>query len=387
MVLCPVFVALRFTARRLNHARWGWDDYFIFPALFTVLISQAADMTLIQAGGVGRHVAYWEQSDSNVIVAWLKIAFAVEFLYLLCICLTKLALLAIYLRILVGKRDRIIAWVLVGITIAAWISQTVACCLQCIPFDYQWDKSIPGGSCFNQQEFYEYLSISNLITDVVMLILPIPTILTLKIGTQQKVALGFVFLTGSCGFVASILRFVTYFKVDLLSDVTYNSGQLVLWTIIEPGMYLISACLPAMRPLLTRVLRLVGVSQGSDVRESHRNTPVVGRSKDIFGDQTPLATADAEALELTTSTHPRMSRFRRTSTTGQPNEPSVVTHISSAGRKPSTDRRKTEGSYFDETPSLNSHDSAENARPNGRSREPEFGGMGGILVTRDLTVG
>jgi hypothetical protein len=39
------------------------------------------------------------------------------------------------------------------------------------------------------------------------------------------------------------------FTVDLFADITFNSVTIMIWTMVEPGTYLIAACMPSLRPL------------------------------------------------------------------------------------------------------------------------------------------
>lgn len=102
-----------------------------------------------------------------------------------------------YLRIFTGKTIRIITYVMMFAIIANWISFIVASSLQCVPFNYQWDKTIPGGHCFNIQEFYKVSSAPNIATDAIIMALPMPMVWTLKASVIRKVGLMLVFLAGS----------------------------------------------------------------------------------------------------------------------------------------------------------------------------------------------
>lgn len=41
---------------------------------------------------------------------------------------------------------------------------------------HQWDKTIPGGHCFDVRAFYKASSSPNIVTDIIILALPMPTI-------------------------------------------------------------------------------------------------------------------------------------------------------------------------------------------------------------------
>lgn len=57
--------------------------------------------------------------------------------------------------------------------------------------------------------------------------------------------------------VASIIRLTATFRFDSLSDGTYVSADICVWSIVEPGCYLIASCLPALRPLFTSMKKVV----------------------------------------------------------------------------------------------------------------------------------
>ena len=55
--------------------------------------------------------------------------------------------------------------------------------------------------------------------------------------------------------MTAVLRFVAFFKVDLFSDPTFLVVDTMTWTCVEPGVYLIAATLPSLRPLFHTVIR------------------------------------------------------------------------------------------------------------------------------------
>lgn len=55
------------------------------------------------------------------------------------------------------------------------------------------------------------------------------------------------------GIITSILRFIAFYNKSSFTDATYNATTLILWTVCEPGVYLIAACLLVYRPLLDKL--------------------------------------------------------------------------------------------------------------------------------------
>ena len=152
---------------------------------------------MIKIAGVGHHVVEVIMTDPNQLVLWAKCLLAMEWIYGLAVMLPKLAILGFYLRIFVNKAFRTTVYVLIGIVIATFLSTGITAMLQCFPFHYIWDKTIPGGRCFNVLAFYRWVSFPNILTDLVMLALPIPMIWKLNTSHAKKVGLTFGFLMGS----------------------------------------------------------------------------------------------------------------------------------------------------------------------------------------------
>ena len=55
------------------------------------------------------------------------------------------------------------------------------------------------------------------------------------------------------GLVTSIVRFTTFFTHNSFIDPSFSAVDLIIWTEIEVGVYLISACMLTYRPLLERI--------------------------------------------------------------------------------------------------------------------------------------
>ena len=155
-------------------------------------------LALITQGGVGKHIEYWEINDPLVIFSWAKVLFVVELTYLLAVALGKLTILAIYLRIFNSKPMLYTTYIIIGIVAASWFGSTIAGIFQSLPVGCQWDPTA-GANChsFDILAFFRYLSIPNIVTDVVMLVLPLPMVWRLKLPHTQKIGLTCVFLTGS----------------------------------------------------------------------------------------------------------------------------------------------------------------------------------------------
>lgn len=111
--------------------------------------------------------------------------------------LPKMAILCLYLRIFVIKLYRYAVYGIAVIMVLNWLTGCLMGLLMCKPVAYSWNKSIPGGYCGDIMAAYRWASLPNLITDIAMLLLPLPVIWNLHTHRSQKIGLTLTFITGS----------------------------------------------------------------------------------------------------------------------------------------------------------------------------------------------
>lgn len=154
-------------------------------------------VTGVKVGGVGRHQAYVLHHEPQAMKAWAQALFVTEFLYGLLIPLVKSSILLLYLRLFrIHHWFRYTTYCLLAYIWLWGISESLVSIFQCKPIAYQWNKSL-NGKCINQLSYYRWVSVPNVIHDVVMLLVPAPVVWKLKIDIRQKLALSAVFFVGS----------------------------------------------------------------------------------------------------------------------------------------------------------------------------------------------
>ena len=214
IIFCTLFVGLRYYARYLTSTAFGTEDVII-PFAWLAEIALCAtgicksDCTYnkrvcvnskavqVKRAGTGRHVAYNIQIDPTRIREHFKGVVTYEFVHPAAVALPKMCVVILYLRVFTKRLERNIAWGILGVIAAVWFSLEIAASLQCTPFAFSFDRSIPGGRCFDVFAFAYASSIPNIVTDVVVVFLPIRTVWELKISDGRKIGLMLIFLTGS----------------------------------------------------------------------------------------------------------------------------------------------------------------------------------------------
>ncbi|KAF4635271.1 hypothetical protein G7Y89_g2823 [Cudoniella acicularis] len=244
------FVGARYYSRYLANVKWGMDDYIMIPATVLCLGQCGLCIAFIKAGGAGYHEATVRKNNPTQVVLFHKIQFSIAMSYFSAVLLPKLSILGIFLRVFVKKAYRIAAWTIGAFLTANWLGTTVAITQVCKPLSFFWDQTLPGGgTCFHITNFLRWSSFMNIVTDLAMLVLPLPAVWEIQTSKQMKVGLTITFMLGSLGLITAILRFHGFFSDDATVDAEWAASPLIVWTIIETGTYLIAACLPTFRPL------------------------------------------------------------------------------------------------------------------------------------------
>ncbi len=90
--------------------------------------------------------------------------------------------------------------------IAWWIAINLLATFNCIPVDKYWKPKL-SGTCTDTYEGFLAAAIPNFVTDVFLLLLPLPMLWRLHISWRSKIGLIFVF---SCGYwlVVSVMHFL-----------------------------------------------------------------------------------------------------------------------------------------------------------------------------------
>jgi rhodopsin domain-containing protein len=149
-------------------------------------------MCLAIENGYGMHKADLKKSELTLA---LKYFFIAQTPYKITVGLNKVAIILLYLRIFISKNFRIAAYVVLFI-LTAWTIGTVGATIgQCVPIQAAWDKNVKA-QCINSDRFWVAYAVGNILTDVLVLALPIPSILSLKLNMRDKVLLCGIFLLG-----------------------------------------------------------------------------------------------------------------------------------------------------------------------------------------------
>ncbi|KEY83999.1 integral membrane protein Pth11 [Aspergillus fumigatus] len=165
---------------------------------------------------------------------------------------SKFSILFQYLRIFPSRRFRFACHTVMGIVALYSTWAIVSAFVNCIPVARFWDRDIPG-SCLSFEAVWFFNASMNIATDLTLLIMPMPLISQLQLPRMQKIALMAVFAVGLLVVITSILRLSSLRAVAQNPDTSYSNVGAAYWTAAECNVAIICACLPFLRPLISRI--------------------------------------------------------------------------------------------------------------------------------------
>ncbi|CAD6575386.1 MAG: hypothetical protein ASARMPREDX12_007248 [Alectoria sarmentosa] len=129
---------------------------------------------------------------------------------------------------------------------------------QCRPIHYAWDRVDERiqGHCLDTYGFFMSSGSVDVSLNFLIFVLPIPLLWRLRTTRKQQIVLTALFTLAGFVVIVSIVWVVVLSKLgrqqDVI-DVTWNYVDAGIWSILEPNIAVICACIPSLRPLVNVV--------------------------------------------------------------------------------------------------------------------------------------
>jgi hypothetical protein len=159
----------------------------------------------------------------------------------------------------------------IGVIVVYGLWSVFSTAFMCTPVAYFWDHSI-GGHCLSRLGVWFANASLNIITDVVICLMPVPVLNKLRLPRKQKYALIAVFCLGLFVCLTSILRLKALYDISVSTDVTWDNTPAAYWSSLECNFSVVAACLPTLRKTISRFFPRF-FSSPSDADSKHRYIP------------------------------------------------------------------------------------------------------------------
>ncbi|KAF9732256.1 hypothetical protein PMIN06_006647 [Paraphaeosphaeria minitans] len=261
MILCSGLFVIARVLTRVRIFELKADDYAIIASLvFSILLSVAIQLAVVH--GYGKHV---RDLSKPALRTSLKFFWLAQTPYKIVVCLNKVSVILLYMRIFIGQRFQQLCFCSLAIIISSGVATVFATIFQCVPLARSWDKAVEG-HCIDSSSFWVANAVINISTDVIVLALPIYEVAKLQLKLREKIMLHSVFLLGSFVTVTSILRVTAVANsAHNKKDQTWEFIRRGIWTLIEANLGIICACLIVLRQPLARLFsKVFGTTKTGD---------------------------------------------------------------------------------------------------------------------------
>ncbi|KAF4637703.1 hypothetical protein G7Y89_g384 [Cudoniella acicularis] len=238
---------MRIWARRITRTVLGPSDYTCFFALFFGLALFASTVYTVTLG-LGENAIDVAPSKLNALG---KVVFAGQIFWMTSNTFIRCSVILFLVDLFPTRKFRLASWSLFGFNITYSLAIILETLLVCRPIAFNWDKSIEGGKCADQENVELAVGIINIVLDVCTVLLPMPVLWGLHMNMKKRLGLCAIFSLGILICIITIIRCKLMMSIDFL-NATKSYASVGVFAILEPLLGVVNACLPLMRPVLAR---------------------------------------------------------------------------------------------------------------------------------------
>ncbi|KAK2735297.1 hypothetical protein FQN57_001192 [Myotisia sp. PD_48] len=209
--------------------------------------------------------------DAGTIKKW---SFANQVFYTPALPLIKLSMLIFLSRLKPPSKNIVrMIWGTFALTAGLFISGFLVVLFQCRPVKYAYTPDrLKEATCIDRQPFFIFGSVTAIVTDLMVLSIPIAITYELQLPLRRKIAVTLLLSLGAIVTVISTWRLIVFVLIFYTAKDTIDSRHIVTFCAasIETHVAVICACGPAMKPVIKRYFpRIIGTSQNRTGRRTY----------------------------------------------------------------------------------------------------------------------
>ncbi|KXG52254.1 Major facilitator superfamily domain, general substrate transporter [Penicillium griseofulvum] len=265
--IATIFVALRFISRIFVVRKIGLHDWLMLVA-WLVDFGFSFSLFFAVQKGLGLRSSDIRPEDE---LAFNKANYAFTVLYNPALMAVKTSILIFYLTLTRNQKVfRCANYVTLFVVNAAGFALTLVNIFQCRPVSAVFLSDVPAhANCTDIVTLYLSSSPVNIITDIVILLLPMPLLTKMRLPFKQKIILVVTFSFGFFVAVVDVVR-IAFLQQAAISrslevksihiqniggvDFSWYASLSFMWSVVEVNLSIICGCVPSLKPLVTRLV-------------------------------------------------------------------------------------------------------------------------------------
>ncbi|KAK1545736.1 integral membrane protein [Colletotrichum paranaense] len=274
LCLTTCWTVFRVWARKITKIPYLTEDYLYFTAQLLFYGAAACFILAVVVGGAGHDV--WNLSDEHKY-HYFRISLATQVLYAAALGFVKLSITWMLQRIFFGHSTafRLFAWIAMALSVCWALYTALIGFLICQPVQMAWNPSVQG-TCGKHTMAYSAVAIFDIITDIIIVGLPIKFVAQLQVRRAHKIALYGVFCAGFITVVFSCVRLYYAYNIDFI-NVTKGFAIASVSGVLQAGIAVMVASSPMLRPVFDRTVgRVLGLSLQSQRRGNGATSNATG---------------------------------------------------------------------------------------------------------------
>jgi len=247
-----LFVCLRLWTRIRITQTVGWDDYLIVLS-WLMLMPYTVGCTVAVTHGFGRHST---ELTLDGIVAATKAEIIGQTFCIIGIATSKSSAAIFLLRITIIQWHKMVLYILMFAVTIVVIIDALFDFIRCDPIEHVWNPTIDA-KCWVSTEGFATLSIVagsfSAAADFVLAVMPWFILWNLQMKRKEKRLIAASMSLGFFAMVCGIIRAIALESLTSRSDYSYDTIGLILWSSTELMVTILTATIPCLRPLYSRI--------------------------------------------------------------------------------------------------------------------------------------
>ncbi|KAK3402655.1 hypothetical protein B0T20DRAFT_4571 [Sordaria brevicollis] len=251
--LAFITVCFRLFTRTVLVKNVGSDDYYIAGSMAASIAYLTVIMIQIKAG-LGRHLKSLDE-----VVGFLYALWATIWIYSLALMFVKMSITVQCYRVFRTPSMQKFFKIYFVLVVIYGLWTVFGTFFTCWPINLWWEAvrgpQAPRGMCMDKNIITFVNAGINILSDLVLAIVPIPLLWKLQIPRRQKIVLTSLFGLGTFASVMSIVRLFSLKQIASAPDVEQSvmGVSIAIWSCIEVNIAIMCASAPALKPLIIKV--------------------------------------------------------------------------------------------------------------------------------------